>query len=1043
MGVAIDIKSQNDVLQKIVDDSNAIIDKLLGYLNDSSLTINDDQRKAMTDEITDLEKVRLNALKYQHILESTMDQSEINDSDIQLAPGAIALNFNKKLNHSELFNLWFKNTDVDYSDYILKNIEWNNTNPDKVIITYQSNGIDGSTTIDINDLDSTTKSYLLYYTQSDPDGDFDPELYKHVETSEINISPIEDTDLDRNLLFFSGTSFNLGARVDQNGNITLSGIPGRIDGLNAFFEYDNNGNIVVKKEFSFIKSPQQAINILLKLRGYALNSYDKSLLISHIQDILGLKNVNVKFALKSGNIVDQSDLGRLENQYKNGWGRYDQLRGESVLHQNSVGEQTNSKGKTHREFVMIISSGNTAIEVPLFKPNNPVTKAISLKLVTREELPKDFREAIDKVADIALLKTIDIQEAIDKTKSDKNKEILQKNLEVYSNLCDWANYYYDTSGQRTIIYLNKDFLPSIDLVNQGPIFETDRGLSTAIDDKLEYPAKEITLDDLKSQNPELNISKILVSKRNIVKDGKILLPSGHIFVLISTDPSISSTSKMIDQFNAQIADSTIPKKVILKLVTSPQVSIREYLESLFKKNGNPSLGGIITSYKILKQLFTDPSIRGILTDLLKDTQITNSLESQKLAQSEYDQLSKLFNDLAELQKTNPKELYRILNTEVTWNSEQTGSNYNLKIHNGSKNPHKLWEQCIFTLKRLSQTNTVSFDNEGGITEGFNMDDEKVDKICKLASNVKIYYSSKLERSSDNDFIPIAVKQGTYQIPDNVTMTNRHYTIFGNVASNSFRTTDKFQEEILEAFDTKLHEVAGTNGIINSTDDNNYRNIIGKSTPPPPKPTWNSSTSIFLKNIKNNYGIDTRKYNPQNDGNLSTIDKEDLFNKLWDKGYIWFTQSSKVIQLTPEYVDIINESIKNNGSTPLYEFINSSNNLFTYQFGEESVTIDKNNGTILYNKDSLNTDEQNKQIIKDALSDIDNPLHKLVIIYGASEEDINTILSDFDNQGYQIKEILNDVNKEAIINSVADNTDKISLNKTIDEGLDYKQYITWC
>ena len=1037
MGVAIDIKSQNDVLQKVVDDSNAIIDKLLGYLNDDSLTINNDQRKAMADEITDLEKVRFNALKYQRILESTMDQSEIDDSDIQLAPGAITLNFNKKLNHPEIFNLWFKNTDVDYSDYILKNIEWNNTNPDKVTITYQSNGIDGFTTIDINDLDSNTKSYLLYYTQSDPDGDFDPELYKHVETSEINISPIEDTDLGRNLLFFSGTSFNLGAHIDQNGNIILSGIPGRIDGLNAFFEYDNNGNIVVKKEFSFIKSPQQAINILLKLRGYALNSYDKSSLISHIQDILGLKNVNIKFALKSGNIVDQSDLGRLENQYKNGWGRYDQLRGESVLHQNLVGEQTNSKGKTHREFVMIISSGNTVIEVPLFKPNNPVTKAISLNLIAKDNLPKDFRKAISKVADEASKKIKGLEQAINKATSQEDKEKLSKNLQVYSNLFNWAKYYYSTSGQRTIIYLNNDFIPSKDLINQGPIFETDRGLSTAIDDKLEYPAKEITLDDLKAKNPELNISKILVSKRNIVKDGKILLPSGHIFVLISTDPSISSTSKMIDQFNAQIADSTVPKKVILKLVTSPQVSIREYLESLFKKNGSPSLGGIITSYKILKQLFTDPSIKGTLTDLLKDTQITNSLESQKLAQSEYDQLSKLFNDLAELQKTNPKELYRILNTEVTWNSEQTGNNYNLQIHNGSKNPHKLWEQCIFTLKRLSQTNAVSFDDEGGITEGFNIDDEKVDKICKLASNVKIYYSSKLERSSDNDFIPIAVKQNTYQIPDNVIMANRNYTIFGNVASNTFRTTDKFQEEILGAFDKKLEDV--TSNIVRSTDNEEY-NKLGNSINNPSKPKWDNSTSLFLKNINNNYGIKVNQYIPQKvDGKLSSKDQETIFNDLLNKGIIWFTSSFTVKQLSQEEINVINNS-PDSKNTSLYEFMNSSNNLITYQFGDESVTIDKNTGEISYKKDSLNTDEQNKQIIKDALSDEENPLTKILIAYfNTSYEELkNQFLSSdkaFDDNLFQIKDALKDIDKESLTQYLDE--------ETIDKGLKYSNNITWC
>lgn len=1026
MGVTIDIKSQNDILQKIVDDSNTIIHRLLGYLNDNSLTINDDQKKAMTDEIADLQKARDNVLKYQHILGATMDQSEIDNSDIQLAPGAITLNFNKKLDHPEVFNLWFKNTDVDYSDYILKNIEWNNTNPDKVTITYQSNISNGSTTIDINDLDSTTKAYLLYYTQSDPDGDFDLELYNHVETSEINISPIEDVDLGKNLLFFSGTSFNLGAFIDQNGNVKLSGIPGRIDGLNAFLELDSNNNVVVKKEFSNrITSPQDAINILLKLRGYALNSYDKSSLISNIQSTLGLNNVNVKFALKSGNIIDPSKLGDKEEQYKNGWGRYDQLRGESVLHQNAVGEQTNSKGKTHREFVMIISSGNTTIEVPLFKPNNPVTKAIALKLVTKENLPKDdFRKAINIVSQETFKQIENLQKAINKEKDSKKLKDLQESLIVYSNLYNWANYYYKTSGQRTIVYLKDDFLPSKDLVNQGPIFETDKGLSTAVDEKLLHRAEVITLDDLKAQNPELDISKILVSKRNIIgKDNKILLPSGHIFVLISTDPSLSSTSEMIQQFNNQLQDSTVPKKVILKLVTSPQISIREYLESLFKKNGGPSLGGIITSYKILNQLFTNPDIKGALIDLLKDTQITDSLKSQKLAESEYEQLSKLFNDLAALQKTNPKELYRLLNTEVTWNSEQTGENYNLNIHNGSKNPHKLWEQCIFTLKRLSQTNTVNFpeNDDGSIIEGFDMDDAKVDSICRLASNVKIYYSSKLERSSDNDFIPIAVKQNTYQIPDNVIMTNRNYTIFGNVSSNTFRTTDIFQENIIDAFDNKLYEVTGTHGIINSTDDSNYKEL-GNSNHLSQKPTWKSGISQFLNDLNQQYGIDIKKYIPKKtDDDLSNTDKKQLFNDLLNKGYIWFTQSQKVIQLTPEYVNIINESIKNNGNTPLYEFINSSDNLITYQSGDKSVIIDKNNNTISYKKDPKQ--EVNLEECKNILE----RLNSYNIIEDEDYLNYKNLLEDIDtyeDNKWQFQDLAETLNNDIEYNNFDNETAKL-------------------
>ena len=317
-----------------------------------------------------------------------------------------------------------------------------------------------------------------------------------------------------------------------------------------------------------------------------------------------------------------------------------------------------------------------------------------------------------------------------------------------------------------------------------------------------------------------------------------------------------------------------------------------------------------------------------------------------------------------------------------------------------------------------------------------MDDEKVDKICKLASNVKIYYSSKLERSSDNDFIPIAVKQDTYQIPDNVIMTNRHYTIFGNVTSNIFRTTDKFQEEILEAFNTKLEDV--TPKIVRSIDNEEY-NKLGNSINNSSKPKWDNSTSLFLKKLNNNYGIKVNQYIPQKaNGKLSSKDQRTIFNELLNKGIIWFTSSFTVKQLSQEELNIINNS-PDNKNTSLYEFMNSSNNLITYQFGDESVTIDKNTGEISYKKDSLDTDEQNKQIIKDALSDEENPLTKVLIAYFETsyEELKNQFLSSdkkFDDNSFQI-EALNDINKESL---------KQYLNEeTINNGLKYINNITWC
>ena len=66
-------------------------------------------------------------------------------------------------------------------------------------------------------------------------------------------------------------------------------------------------------------------------------------------------------------------------------------------------------------------------------------------------------------------------------------------------LYSWTQYYLRASGQRTIQYLSEKNTPSNLLVNQGPIFQTDRGLSTAIDDNLKTQAKVINLNDLKKE----------------------------------------------------------------------------------------------------------------------------------------------------------------------------------------------------------------------------------------------------------------------------------------------------------------------------------------------------------------------------------------------------------------------------------------------------------------------------------------------------------------------------------------------------------------
>ena len=192
-------------------------------------------------------------------------------------------------------------------------------------------------------------------------------------------------------------------------------------------------------------------------------------------------------------------------------------------------------------------------------------------------------------------------------------------------------------------------------------------------------------------------------------------------------------------------------------------------------------------------------------------------------------------------------------------------------------------------------------------------------------------------------------------------------------------------------------------------------------------------------MDNNYGIKVNQYIPKANGKLSSKDQKTIFNELLNKGIIWFTSSFTIEQLSQKEINVINNS-SNNKNTSLYEFMNSSNNLITYQFGDESVTIDKNTGEISYKKDSLNTDEQNKQIIKNALSDEENPLTKVLIAYFdiSYEELKNTFLSsdkEFDDNSFQIKEALNDIDKESLKQYLDE--------ETINNGLKYINNITWC
>ena len=995
--------SEISILNKIIQDCNTYLQKLSNYL--SNPTINEDQKKAIQDDIKTLQNKRDTAAKYISILGINMNPDVLDKADVILAPGIVALKFNGE-SIDKLFNKWFKNVDKDYSKCKLTSITWDSSKPNKVTIEYKDDSGQKSTgEVDINDLDTNTAGKLLYYTSTDPEGDFDPDEYAK-EENEINLSKIEDSDINNNLLFFSGTAFNLGVFI-ENGEYKLSGIPNRVDGLNAFLTTDINGNTIIKPEFSKklnIKTPANAVWLLMKLRGYGLNTNNYKDLVNQVSNVLqGFDNISIRFALKSGNIRTDYNTRDYSDQDKNGWGAFDQLPGEAVMHQNSIGEQTEMNGRTHREFVMLIYSGNKLIsEISLFKPNNPITKALQLGILTKSEVQdasKDFHKALGDLSKKLYNQLSQFKNDLNLATKEEDKKSIQGQINIYDMLYWWTQYYLKTSGQRTIQYLSKESTPSNLLVNQGPIFQTDRGLSTAIDDKLKTPVKVINLNDLKQNNPELNISKIMVAKTAIGN-----LPAGHIFVLISTDPDIKSNNELLEQFEKQLQDPNEPKKVILKYVTAPIISTKEYINSLFT-SGQVSLGGHITAFKLLQELFLNDANKDTLIELLTDYNNHSIKERNDAAIKEYSQLKQLFTDLVAEWKSNPKKFYQTLNNKVIWNNTQDGTNGNIYIHNNSNiKQYYLYEQFIFLLRRLSQSEEVDWDNDAKTQ--FVKDNDKINKLSDLInkSNIKIYYSSKLARNSNNgNFIEINTKQNSYEVPDNVSIANKSYTIYGDVASNSYRTTKKFLDDF---FDDNLNNFTdgSSSNIVYARDNTYYLNSLGVKSQT--TPTFNKETQDFLNNIKSKYNIDINQYKPTTEGNLSDVAKNDIFNKLLnDNNIIWFMDSNEMKKLDDDQKRVISGAIQN-GNKSVYDFLKSNINSITYEVGDESVTIDKTDNSISYTKQSTGqlTD-------KDILNDLQNPesiLYQIMKNLGYEPEQIKAL------QIFEIIDILKqDVDDESL------------------------------
>lgn len=635
----------------------------------------------------------------------------------------------------------------------------------------------------------------------------------------------------------------------SNGDGTFSPDPKtsevRIDGFNGLFNPNGTKKLASKAINDAISKNDfdLAIKLLAKLRMYAFTVKNKQDLIKALISTLKIEgdtsNAYVTFGIKSSQIDNYPG--------KSNYRKFDKSSGESILF--SDNSDTSSHNLLGRNLVMIIGWNNQdKLEIPLIKLNSPISKIQSLgeidKITGRREGDLLWEEAIKDSGNIS--------EAIENLLKDWDNQPLLKNKKSLKSL---LTLYYHTNNTRTIFYIKDDtWTPANNLINMGPQYNVSRG--EFYDNDLSQESKEYTLSEI-AKRPDIKMSNIM-SYPDPLFGGKIYLNSdgtiyegtdtngkteiqlisnpGHPFILYTTDPNLDSDSKLLDQFiNQKIAKAkgeAYDAKVHIKYVTTPEISIEQYIDSVINFTSSDKkmseredvFGNDKTSYLVLKSLFLDKDGNAINKDalikLLHDSWGNN-------ADNIYNFLLEKIKHLNELDQD---ALLNELNTAEDWSDTDKTK---LPPTFGYKNK-SVSQQFMTVIRQLVAPMSIQNKQNEGLIVSWkgNIIKANRDTVVNLfnKSGNKIYFQAKLANSDTSDiqtksgFIFKYIKNSNnnpYQIAYSGSINiKKDFKIFGNIGTNMYLTDNSF-EDILNGFIESLK--INSSGQYYSNDNTLYLN----------------------------------------------------------------------------------------------------------------------------------------------------------------------------------------------------------------------------
>ena len=441
-----------------------------------------------------------------------------------------------------------------------------------------------------------------------------------VDTSnqEVNLPQSTTDDIQESItidmLLHTFNTFETGVLVGPNGEpVPVGGqewMDARIDSINGLVKIDQLSGRP-------IKTVQEYIRQIGRLRSILFNTKDKSDICTRLQNNLGLSGIYCTFALKSS--PRPGDNNKLNGR--------EFVDSNPTPFSKGISEQTMFNGssdtRSHewhsKSIVAIIGSRDTGdvLELPLIALSSPFT----LLQIKDNNGANAFNQVFNRFQTLKNngMTYHEISETLIR-EFDGNVK--------YQNLINLFKLFNFTDGG--VFYIrDPQWTPAKSLELLGPQFVTNRGYYQGLpglgyDNDATLESEWLTVNDFANNpdkhNPQTYITKnIMISISGMVDAGdksiQIVNP-GHPFVLVSYDTDLNSDKKVVDYYIRQTTDPSVPKKVKLVYVIPPKATIREYLDNLHKiLNKEPNvqnIGQLFTSYKLLKILINNDSFRSEL-----------------------------------------------------------------------------------------------------------------------------------------------------------------------------------------------------------------------------------------------------------------------------------------------------------------------------------------------------------------------------------------------------------------------------------------------